>query len=136
MMKFTYFIARNRFNMDEWLESNRINNFSKLVSFCEENNLSITPEECPSSIKAKASKPKPAQEKGKDTINTLKKPASKRAPTPKPASLKSKPASQNLADHGVYVDSNEAAKVELENIQRKRKIASKRSRSKNAGKKA
>lgn len=131
MMKFSYFVARNRVDTDSWLKSTGIDTFEQLVAFCEENQLSITPEECPSSL---LSRPEPKSSLPEKPRSEKTAPAISSSSAPKAQSAGAEAQSQNLSDHGVYVDSNEAAKVEIDTIKRKKRVATKRRRPKNAKK--
>jgi len=118
-MEFSYFIARNRFNL----------------TFCESNDLK-PPSKCPDELQVDIqvvthnnAQAMPMQEKPL-LINSTD--ASVVSAPSKDDKLV--PVSQNLADHGVYVDSNEALKDRTDSPNRKTRKKPPLSREKNAKK--
>jgi len=120
-MEFSYFIARNRFALEAWLSAMDITTFDELLNFCRLNGLN-PPSACP---------PELAQQKNtadvdtshirkKSTVSRGKKNSAPEAAMP--GDTKKTPVSQNLSDHGVYVDSSEAlATPPVKRAQRSRK---------------
>jgi hypothetical protein len=134
-MEFSYFIARNRFNLTSWLVSMNITTFKELLTFCESNDLK-PPSKCPDELQVDIqvvthnnAQAMPMQEKPL-LINSTD--ASVVSAPSKDDKLV--PVSQNLADHGVYVDSNEALKDRTDSPNRKTRKKPPLSREKNAKK--
>lgn len=126
-MHFSYFISRNRFELNSWLGAMGITSFEELLTFCKENSV-IPPEEVPDVL----SHTKPQEKKQvKDLSDAGKSPSKKKLDPKARPQTGDQSMSQNLADHGVYVDSTEAMKG---TATPKRKIRKPMSRSRNAKK--